>query len=30
MTLGVLVVALPLWRVAFSGITNDPTSKSGS
>jgi sugar transferase (PEP-CTERM system associated) len=24
MTLGVLVVALPLWRVAFAGLTNDP------
>ena len=24
MTLGVLVVALPLWRVAFAGLSNDP------
>jgi sugar transferase (PEP-CTERM system associated) len=24
MTLGLLVVALPLWRVAFAGLTNDP------
>ena len=24
MTLGVLVVALPLWRVAFAGLANDP------
>jgi sugar transferase (PEP-CTERM system associated) len=23
-TLGVLVVAMPLWRVAFDGLTNDP------
>ena len=24
MTLGILVVAMPLWRVAFDGLTNDP------
>jgi hypothetical protein len=28
LTLGILAVAMPVWRVAFDGITSDPHLKS--